>query len=123
MSDKEKAKRVVKHGNPELFNKMMMPHFCPGCHYGTIVRCLAEALEETGVVGDAVMVTGIGCSMVNMHYIKGLEGVVALHGRALAVATGVKRSLGKDKIVLTMQGDGDFSAIGMGEGDGCSKPF
>jgi len=66
-------------------------------------------------VGDSVLVTGIGCSMVSAHYIKGLEGVVALHGRAPAVATGVKRSLGKDKIVITMQGDGDLSAIGMGE--------
>ncbi len=118
MTDKK-----VRHGNPALFNAMMQPHFCPGCHYGTILRCFAEALEETGVVQDSVLVTGIGCSMVSMHYIKGLEGVVALHGRAPAVATGVKRSLGKDKLVITMQGDGDLSAIGMGEIMGAANRF
>ncbi len=109
------SEKVIKHGTPALFNSMMMPHFCPGCHYGSVLRCLMEAFEETGAVQDTVLVTGIGCSMVSMHYIKGLEGVVALHGRAPAVATGVKRSLGKDKLVMTMQGDGDLSAIGMGE--------
>ena len=109
------SERIVKHGAPALFNTMMLPHFCPGCHYGTILHCLMEALEETGVVNDSVLVPGIGCSMVSTHYIKNLEGVVALHGRAPAVATGIKRSLGKGKIVMTMQGDGDLTAIGMGE--------
>jgi 2-oxoglutarate ferredoxin oxidoreductase subunit beta len=109
------SEQKLKHGNPALFNSMMQPHFCPGCHYGTMLRALCEALEETGVVGESVLVTGIGCSMVSAHYIKQIEGVVALHGRAPAVATGVKRSLGKDKIIITMQGDGDLSAIGMGE--------
>jgi len=109
------SERKLKHGNPALFNAMMMPHFCPGCHYGSMLRCLMEALEETGVSSDTVLVNGIGCSMVSAHYIKNVEGVVALHGRAPAVATGIKRALGKDKIVLTMQGDGDLAAIGMGE--------
>lgn len=109
------SEKKLRHGNPLLFNPMMSPHFCPGCHYGVILRALMEALEETGVVGRAVLVTGIGCSMVSAHYIKNLEGVVALHGRGPAVATGLKRALGKEKIILTMQGDGDLSAIGMGE--------
>jgi len=74
-----------------------------------------EALEETGVVRRSVLVTGIGCSMVSAHYIREIDGLVALHGRAPAVATGLKRVLGKDKIIITMQGDGDLSAIGMGE--------
>jgi 2-oxoglutarate ferredoxin oxidoreductase subunit beta len=109
------SEKKLKYGNPTLFNTMMQPHYCPGCHYGSIVRALAEAFEETGVVGDSVLVTGIGCSMVSAHYIKNLEGLVALHGRAPAVATGLKRALGKDRIIITMQGDGDLSAIGMGE--------
>lgn len=117
------TEKKLKYGNPDLFNQMMMPHYCPGCHYGTIVRCLAEAFEETGTVGDSVLVTGIGCSMVSAHYIKNLEGVVALHGRAPAVATGLKRALGPDKIVITMQGDGDLSAIGMGEIMGAVNRF
>jgi 2-oxoglutarate/2-oxoacid ferredoxin oxidoreductase subunit beta len=109
------SERVIKHGAPSLFNSMMLPHFCPGCHYGVILHCLMEALEETKVVNDSVLVTGIGCSMVSAHYIKNLESVVALHGRAPAVATGIKRALGKSKTVITMQGDGDLTAIGMGE--------
>jgi 2-oxoglutarate ferredoxin oxidoreductase subunit beta len=107
--------KKIKHGNPALFNAFMLPHFCPGCHYGIIVRCLAEALEETGVADRTIMVTGIGCAMVSAHYIKGVEGMVALHGRAPAVATGIKRALGPDSVIITMQGDGDLSAIGMGE--------
>ncbi len=110
MSEKE-----VKHGTPSLFNQMMQPHYCPGCHYGIIVRALAESLEETETADRSILVTGIGCSMVSAHYIKNVEGMVALHGRAPAVATGIKRNLGPDKIVITMQGDGDLSAIGMGE--------
>jgi len=109
------SERQVKHGSPSLFNPMMQPHFCPGCHYGIIVRCLAEAIEKTGVIGDSILVTGIGCSMVSAHYLKGLEGMVALHGRGPAVATGLKRSLGPGKVIFTMQGDGDLSAIGAGE--------
>ena len=109
------SEKKVRHEPPALFNAMMQPHFCPGCHYGIILHAFMEALEETGVVGDSVLVTGIGCSMVSAHYIKGIEGMVALHGRGPAVATGIKRALGKDKLVFTMQGDGDLSAIGMAE--------
>lgn len=109
------TEKTIKHGPPALFNAMMQPHFCPGCHYGIILRCFMEALDQTGVAGQSLLVTGIGCSMVSAHYIKGIEGLVALHGRAPAVATGLKRALGKDKLVFTMQGDGDLSAIGMAE--------
>jgi 2-oxoglutarate ferredoxin oxidoreductase subunit beta len=111
---KESGKNL-KYGMPRLFNISMQPHFCPGCHYGIILRAFMEALEETDVVGQTILVTGIGCSMVSAHYVRGIEGMVALHGRAPAVATGMKRALGKDKLIFTMQGDGDLSAIGMGE--------
>lgn len=103
------------HGPPSLFNPIMMTHFCPGCHYGIMLRCFMDAMEKTETASKTVLVTGIGCSMVSAHYIKEVEGVVALHGRAPAVATGIKRVLGPDKVVVTMQGDGDLSAIGMGE--------
>jgi 2-oxoglutarate ferredoxin oxidoreductase subunit beta len=109
------SEKKLKYGMPGLFNLSMQPHFCPGCHYGIIMRAFMEALEETDVVGQTILVTGIGCSMVNAHYVRGIEGMVALHGRGPAVATGMKRALGKDKIIFTMQGDGDLSAIGMGE--------
>ena len=107
--------RELMHGPPALFFTAMAPHFCPGCHYGIMLRCFMEALEKTETAPKTVLVTGIGCSMVSAHYVKDIEGVVALHGRAPAVATGLKRVLGKDKVVITMQGDGDLSAIGMGE--------
>lgn len=112
MSEIEKK---IKYGQPELVNTVLQTHYCPGCHYGIILRAFAEALEETGVVGDSVLVTGIGCSMVSAHYLKSIEGVVAIHGRGPSVATGIKRTLPDDKIVFTMQGDGDLSAIGMAE--------
>ncbi len=109
------AAKEVLHGPNPLFKGLLQPHFCPGCHYGIILSSFMEALAETEAVEKTVLVTGIGCSMVNMHYIKGMSGLVSLHGRAPAVATGLKRVLGKDKLVITMQGDGDCSAIGMAE--------
>jgi 2-oxoglutarate/2-oxoacid ferredoxin oxidoreductase subunit beta len=112
----EETKEIL-HGPHPTYKTILGPHshFCPGCHYGIIVRCLIEALEKTDALKDMVMITGIGCSMVTMHYVTGMSGLVSLHGRAPAVATGMKRVLGKDKLVLTVQGDGDCSAIGMAE--------
>ncbi|MCP4682863.1 MAG: 2-oxoglutarate oxidoreductase [Desulfobacterales bacterium] len=117
------TEKKIKHESPALLAGMIQMHHCPGCHYGIILSCLTEALEETGTSKDVVIVTGIGCSMVSTVYIKTAEGFVALHGRAPAAATGIKRSLGKDKIVMTIQGDGDLSAIGMGEAMGAANRF
>ncbi len=110
----EEAKEILHAPNP-MHQAIIPPHFCPGCHYGIILNCFMEALAATDTLGKTVLITGIGCSMVNMHYIKGMSGLVALHGRGPAVATGMKRVLGKDRLVITMQGDGDASAIGMAE--------
>ncbi len=88
-------------------------HYCPGCTHGIIHRLVAECLEELGVLDKAVAVASVGCSVFSYNYFN-CDAVQAAHGRAPAVATGVKRSL-PDNIVFTYQGDGDLAAIGTAE--------
>lgn len=106
--------KIKVHGNPPSYSGMPF-HFCPGCHYGMIVRAFLEALEELELQGETILVTGIGCSMPIARFTTKLDAFVALHGRAPAVATGIKRAHYGKRIVITMQGDGDLAAIGMGE--------
>ncbi len=107
-------KRELVLGNPKLYNNTPL-HYCPGCHYGIFQRIFFEVLEDLGVVGETIVVCGIGCSMVVPLYGLGIDGMAALHGRAPSVATGIKRAHFNDRIVMTVQGDGDLTAIGMGE--------
>lgn len=88
-------------------------HYCPGCTHGIIHRLVAEALDELGIKGRTVGVASVGCSVFAYNYFN-CDMVQAAHGRAPAVATGVKRS-DSDKIVFTYQGDGDLAAIGTAE--------
>lgn len=88
-------------------------HYCPGCTHGIIHRLVAECLEELGVLGDTIGVAPVGCSVFAYNYFN-CDMIEAAHGRAPAVATGVKRSDPK-KIVFTYQGDGDLAAIGTAE--------
>ena len=88
-------------------------HYCPGCTHGIIHRLVAEVLEELGVLGKAIGVAPVGCSVFAYNYFN-CDMVQAAHGRAPAVATGVKRS-DKNNIVFTYQGDGDLAAIGTAE--------
>ena len=88
-------------------------HYCPGCTHGIIHRLVAEALDELGVTGRTIGVASVGCSVFTYNYFN-CDMVQAAHGRAPAVATGVKRS-DPDKIVFTYQGDGDLAAIGTAE--------
>lgn len=87
--------------------------FCPGCMHSTVVKLIGEALEEMNLVDKAVMVTGIGCCGLHMDYIA-YDTITAPHGRACAVATGMKRS-NPDSLYFTYQGDGDFASIGLAE--------
>ena len=84
-------------------------HYCPGCTHGIVHRLVGEALEELGIIGDAIGVAPVGCSVMAYNYFS-CDMVQAPHGRAPAVATGLKRSL-PDNIVFTYQGDGDLAAI------------
>jgi 2-oxoglutarate ferredoxin oxidoreductase subunit beta len=87
--------------------------YCPGCHHGIIHRIVAEVIDELGVQGKTLMVAPVGCSVFSYEFFD-VDGTVAPHGRAPAVATGMKRAR-PDRIVFTYQGDGDLAAIGTGE--------
>jgi len=97
---------------PKLL-KDVPTHFCPGCHHGIIHRLVAECIEELGVEDNTICVGSVGCSVLIYNYIN-LDTVESPHGRAAAVATGVKRAM-PDNIVFTYQGDGDLAAIGFNE--------
>lgn len=88
-------------------------HYCPGCTHGIVHRLVAEVLEELDLIGNAVGVASVGCSVFSYNYFD-CDMVQAPHGRAPAVATGIKRVL-PDNTVFTYQGDGDLAAIGMAE--------
>jgi len=88
-------------------------HYCPGCTHGIIHRLVAEVLEELDVLGDAIGVAPVGCSVLAYDYFN-VDMHEASHGRAPAVATGIKRAL-TDKVVFTYQGDGDLASIGTAE--------
>ncbi|MBW8382120.1 MAG: 2-oxoglutarate oxidoreductase [Youngiibacter sp.] len=87
--------------------------FCPGCMHGTAIKLIGEVLEELNVVDRTACVLGIGCCGLHMDYIA-YDNITAPHGRATAVAAGIKRS-NPDSLVFTYQGDGDFASIGLGE--------
>lgn len=87
--------------------------YCPGCLHGVAHRLIAEVLDELGLTENTIMVAPVGCSVFAYEFFH-VDGTVAPHGRATAVATGIKRSL-PDRIVFTYQGDGDLAAIGTGE--------
>lgn len=88
-------------------------HYCPGCTHGVIHRLVAEVLEELNVLGDAIGVAPVGCSVLAYDYFN-CDMQEASHGRAPAVATGIKR-VHPDKVVFTYQGDGDLASIGTAE--------
>jgi len=88
-------------------------HYCPGCTHGIIHRLVAEAIDELGIQGRTIGVASVGCSVFTYNYFN-CDMVQAAHGRAPAVATGVKRS-DANNIVFTYQGDGDLAAIGTAE--------
>ena len=88
-------------------------HYCPGCTHGIIHRLVAEAIDELGIEGKTVGIAPVGCAVFAYNYFN-CDMVEAAHGRAPAVATGLKRA-NPDNIVFTYQGDGDLAAIGTAE--------
>ena len=88
-------------------------NYCPGCMHGIATRLVAEVLDEMDVLGRAVGVASVGCSVMNYEFFN-CDMVQAPHGRAPAVATGLKRAR-PDNIIFTYQGDGDLAAIGTAE--------
>ncbi|MGK9476145.1 thiamine pyrophosphate-dependent enzyme [Melioribacter sp. OK-6-Me] len=88
-------------------------HYCPGCGHGVAHRLIAEAIDELGIQEKTIGVAPVGCSVFAYNYLD-IDMTEAAHGRASAVATGIKRML-PDKYVFSYQGDGDLAAIGTGE--------
>lgn len=88
-------------------------HYCPGCGHSTVHKILMEIVEEMGIQHDIIGVAPVGCSVFAYNYLD-IDMQQAAHGRACAVATGIKRML-PDKYVFTYQGDGDLAAIGGNE--------
>ena len=87
--------------------------YCPGCGHGIVNRILAELIDEMGLEGDTIGISPVGCS-VCMYDFFACDMIEASHGRAPAVATGMKRVL-PDKFIFAYQGDGDLASIGMAE--------
>lgn len=98
---------------PDSFKKGTKFSFCPGCDHGVAVRLVAEVLDELNIREKTILAASIGCSVTTYDYFN-IDSIEAPHGRAMAVATGVKRAC-PDKIVFTYQGDGDFASIGLAE--------
>ena len=93
-------------------------HYCPGCTHGIVHRLVAEAIDELGIEGKTIGIAPVGCSVMAYDYFA-CDMIEASHGRAPAVATGVKRSL-PDHVVFTYQGDGDLASIGLCETVSCA---
>ncbi|MEA3375084.1 MAG: thiamine pyrophosphate-dependent enzyme [Chloroflexota bacterium] len=100
------------YGYPESLTEADT-HYCPGCTHGTIHRLLAEVLDELDVRARTIGIAPVGCSVLAYEYFN-TDFAEAAHGRAPAMATGIKR-VSPDKVVFTYQGDGDLAAIGTAE--------
>lgn len=98
---------------PEAIKEDYNFNFCPGCDHGIAVRLVAEAIDELGVREKTLMASSVGCSVFGYDYFN-LDVVESPHGRAPAVATGLKRTM-PDHVVFTYQGDGDLASIGLTE--------
>ncbi|MDR1793315.1 MAG: 2-oxoglutarate oxidoreductase [Bacteroidales bacterium] len=106
-----KPENLVYRRTPVLTDNVM--HYCPGCGHGTIHRLIAEVIEEMGIQEQTIGVAPVGCSVLAYNYLD-VDIQEAAHGRAPALATGIKR-LKPDFFVFSYQGDGDLAAIGTAE--------
>ena len=86
-------------------------HYCPGCHHGIAHRLICEAVDELELAEQTILVASVGCSAFIYDYMD-LDCIEAPHGRACAVATGVRRAR-PDRVVFAYQGDGDLASIGL----------
>ena len=108
----EKWIEQVVYQRPETLADMPT-HYCPGCTHGLIHKLIAEVIDELAIREQTIAVAPVGCAVFLYNYLE-VDGAEAAHGRAPAMATGLKR-VQPDKIVFTYQGDGDLAAIGIAE--------
>lgn len=117
MELKEITKQIIKPENLVFSRSPLMTEkelsYCPGCGHGTVHHLIAEVIDELGIRKDVIAVAPVGCSVLAYEFLD-LDWLQAPHGRAPAVATGLKRIM-PDKYIFTYQGDGDMAAIGTGE--------
>lgn len=112
MAEVEIKQENLVYAKPRLITDNVM-HYCPGCSHGTVHKLVAEVIDEMGLAEHSVGISPVGCAVFAYNYID-IDWIEAAHGRALAVATAVKR-LNPGNLVFTYQGDGDLSAIGTAE--------
>ena len=110
MADQKEEKVVFERPHALL---PVVTNYCPGCAHGIVNRLVAEVIDELGIEGDTVGIAPVGCSVMAYNFF-GCDMIEAAHGRAPAVATGVKR-VHPENIVFAYQGDGDLASIGMAE--------
>jgi len=111
---------TVKHQKPTAFydefsrkgEGQKVTHYCPGCGHGTAHKLIAEAIDDLGVQDRTIFCSPVGCSVFAYYYFD-CGNIQCAHGRAPAVATGIRR-VNEDAIVISYQGDGDLAGIGMG---------
>ncbi len=109
--ERPKGTEVV-YERPEALADVVT-HYCPGCTHGIAHRLVAEVIDELGVRDRTIVIASVGCSVLAYNYFN-VDAQQAAHGRAPAVATGIKR-VRPDAVVFTYQGDGDLAAIGTAE--------
>ncbi len=112
MAEVQKTAENLVYAKPRLIKDNVM-HYCPGCSHGVVHKLVSEVIDEMGMEGKTLAVSPVGCSVLAYNYIN-VDWAEAAHGRACAVATGLKR-VNPDKLVFTYQGDGDLASIGIGE--------
>ena len=103
---------AVIYSKPKSLADLQL-HYCPGCTHGIIHRLVAQAIDDLGIEGTTIGVAPVGCAVMAYDYFA-CDMIEAAHGRAPAVATGLKRA-DPSNIVFTYQGDGDLASIGMAE--------
>ena len=108
----DQLEEQVVYQRPESLTDVAT-HYCPGCTHGLIHKLIAEVIDELGIREETIAVASVGCSVFLYNYFN-VDSAEAAHGRAPAMATGIKR-VQPDKVVFTYQGDGDLAAIGVAE--------
>jgi 2-oxoglutarate/2-oxoacid ferredoxin oxidoreductase subunit beta len=111
LTDIIRPENLIYRRTPVMTDKTLS--YCPGCGHGTVNRIIAEVIEEMGIQDKTIGISPVGCSVLAYEFFD-VDFTEAAHGRAPAVATGIKRMM-PDKFVFTYQGDGDLAAIGTGE--------
>jgi len=107
----ERSEKLV-YARPEALTEAYS-HYCPGCTHGVAHRLIAEVIDELDIRERSILVASVGCSVFSYRYLA-LDSCEAAHGRAAAMATGIKR-VNPENIVFTYQGDGDLASIGIAE--------